>query len=109
MVHPASERMVDHLCFWLWADLWAQIMRRGRGIPAYKAGLRDASQAPLVGLTFGLGVWAVSYLGLMPALGLHESATEHLRRRNLLMIAAHAVWGTAPAGVSGMLDANRHA
>jgi uncharacterized membrane protein YagU involved in acid resistance len=50
---------------------------------------------PLRGITFGLGVWTVSYLGLLPALGVLRVATEHPARRNALMIAAHVVWGAA--------------
>ena len=51
---------------------------------------------PLVkGISYGLGVWAGSYLGLLPATGLLSSATRHPARRNLVMIAAHVVWGVA--------------
>jgi hypothetical protein len=47
----------------------------------------------LTGTLYGLLVWAGSYLGLLPALGVLTPATQHPRRRNLLMIAAHLVWG----------------
>lgn len=57
-----------------------------RGVPAPPA---------LKGAAFGLGVWSVSYLGLLPALGVLSPATEHPGRRNALMIAAHLVWGSA--------------
>ena len=57
------------------------------------------------GLAYGLAVWAGSYLGLIPALGLLSPATEHPRRRNLLMIIAHLVWG----GALGLLVARRRA
>ena len=50
---------------------------------------------PTTGVAFGLGVWAGSYLGALPALGILTPATEHPARRNLLMIAAHVVWGSA--------------
>ena len=46
------------------------------------------------GILFGLGVWASSYLGLLPTLGILKSATEHPARRNALMIGAHVVWGS---------------
>ncbi len=49
--------------------------------------------ALLKGIAFGLFVWSGSYLGLLPALGILKSATEHPARRNLLMIGAHIVWG----------------
>lgn len=47
----------------------------------------------LGGIVWGLGVWTVSYLGLLPALGILRPATEHPANRNALMIAAHVVWG----------------
>lgn len=49
--------------------------------------------AALRGIAWGLIVWLVSYLGLLPALGILRPATEHPPARNLLMIAAHGVWG----------------
>ncbi len=51
------------------------------------------------GLLFGLAVWAGSYLGLLPLLGMAESGQKEPQRRNLMMIAAHVVWG-ATMGVA---------
>jgi uncharacterized membrane protein YagU involved in acid resistance len=45
------------------------------------------------GITFGLAVWATSYLGLLPSLNSEAAATEETPRRNAVMIAAHIVWG----------------
>jgi Protein of unknown function (DUF1440) len=69
----------------------------GSGAGAVYGALAPRVSAPpaLKGAAFGLGVWSVSYLGLMPALGLLSPATEHPGRRNALMIAAHLVWGSA--------------
>jgi uncharacterized membrane protein YagU involved in acid resistance len=47
----------------------------------------------LNGVAFGLGVWVGSYLGWLPAAGLHPPAHQESAGRNLLMIGAHAVWG----------------
>jgi uncharacterized membrane protein YagU involved in acid resistance len=55
------------------------------------------------GIAWGLIVWATSYLGLLPATGLHEAATRHPRERNLLMILAHVIWG----GSLGLLLSRR--
>jgi uncharacterized membrane protein YagU involved in acid resistance len=58
----------------------------------------------ITGIGYGVGVWAVSYLGWVPALGILEPATEQPVRRNALMIAAHMVWGAATAYVAHRLD-----
>jgi putative membrane protein len=65
---------------------------------------KGPARAAAAGAGFGLAVWAVSYLGLMPLLDLHPPATRDTAPRNLLMIAAHLVWG-ATAGA--LADAMR--
>jgi uncharacterized membrane protein YagU involved in acid resistance len=45
------------------------------------------------GIGFGLAVWGISYLGLLPGIGLFPPAAQQPLRRNGLMIAAHIVWG----------------
>jgi len=47
----------------------------------------------LKGVLYGIGVWAGSYMGWLPALGILKPATEFPRERNRLMIIAHLVWG----------------
>jgi len=68
----------------------------GAGAGAAYVPFARAVPAPpaLKGALFGLGVWTVSYLALMPALDVLNPATEHPMRRNALMIAAHLVWGS---------------
>lgn len=61
--------------------LYAPLARRLPGHPLAK------------GIGFGLTVWTVSYLGLLPSLGILTPATEHPARRNALMIAVHVLWG----------------
>ncbi|WP_184117432.1 hypothetical protein [Aminobacter sp. DSM 101952] len=51
----------------------------------------------LGGAGYGLAVWAGSYLGWVPGLRILSPATRHPRERNLLMIAAHVVWGVTLA------------
>ena len=61
----------------------------------YAALARNISPPPLpAGIAFGLGVWAISYLGLLPAAGILRPATKHPPRRNALMLTAHVVWGS---------------
>ena len=63
--------------------------------------------AVLKGIGYGLGVWAISYLGWLPAVGLLPSATEQPQGRNAVMIAAHVVWGAALGVVTDALSKSR--
>lgn len=47
----------------------------------------------IAGLLYGGGLWALSYLGLMPALGLYPRPKEDYPSRVATMIAAHALYG----------------
>ena len=51
----------------------------------------------LVGIGYGLGVWAASYLGWIPALRILPPATQQSTQRNFMMILAHVAWGAALA------------
>jgi uncharacterized membrane protein YagU involved in acid resistance len=59
---------------------------------------------PLAGACYGLAVWAGSYLGLLPALGVLKPATEHPARRTALMIAAHLIWGAALGAITPIVE-----
>lgn len=64
--------------------------------------MRALGGPPVVaGIGYGLGVWAASYLGWIPAVGILRPATEHPAERVGMMLAAHVVWG----GVAGYLTA----
>jgi uncharacterized membrane protein YagU involved in acid resistance len=52
------------------------------------------------GASYGLLLWAVNYLGLMPALGLFPPPRQAGQRRTVVMIVAHLVYGLALAHVS---------
>ena len=58
------------------------------------------------GLLFGLVVWVSSYLGLLPLLGMSESGQREPQRRNLMMIAAHLVWGTTMGVAADVLSSS---
>jgi hypothetical protein len=51
----------------------------------------------VTGAAAGVAVWTGSYLGWIPTVGLLRPATDHPKRRNGMMIAAHLVWGAATA------------
>jgi putative membrane protein len=47
------------------------------------------------GMLFGLAVWGGSYLGVLPGAGLHRSAKDEPASRNVMMVAAHLIWGAS--------------
>lgn len=51
----------------------------------------------LAGLIYGEALWAVNYLGLMPALGLYPDPSRDRSSRTVVMIAAHAIFGVTVA------------
>jgi uncharacterized membrane protein YagU involved in acid resistance len=55
----------------------------------------------IAGLIFGELVWAVSYLGYLPAIGLYPSPKQDSGSRQAVMIAAHAVYGVSQAYLEG--------
>lgn len=90
----------------------------GAGVPVAGEGAKDVTTAahfaygaatgallgaanimlgPVAGGTAGITVWLGSYMGWLPAAGILKPATDHPPRRNLLMLAAHVVWGVATA------------
>lgn len=48
-----------------------------------------------LGLAYGAGIWGVSYMGWVPALGIMPSAPHDRRDRQVSMLAAHLVFGAA--------------
>ena len=57
-----------------------------------------------IGMALGSLVWSLSYFGLLPALGILRSATEHPARRNWLMFGAHLIWGVCLCWLHRVLD-----
>lgn len=71
----------------------------------YGAAAHRRAWPPLAGaVPLAVGVWAGSYLGWLPALGLHPAATKEPLSRNALMVVAHLVWaGTVAAVVQAVI------
>ncbi len=53
------------------------------------------------GAAFGLMVWAASYAGWLPALGILPPPHRRPVGRNGLLIASHLMWGVVTAAASG--------
>ncbi|MES2464705.1 MAG: hypothetical protein V4671_29430, partial [Armatimonadota bacterium] len=60
-------------------------------------GLGRGCRGRCLGSLFGLTLWSVSYLGLMPAIGWHRSAVKEPAGRNALMLTANIFWGAVTA------------
>jgi uncharacterized membrane protein YagU involved in acid resistance len=58
----------------------------------------------LKGAAFGVGLWAASYAGWLPAAGIMPPPARQPARRNALMILAHVVWGAATGLVADRLE-----
>jgi putative membrane protein len=71
----------------------------GTAVGALYAPLSRRVKAPAAvkGALFGMLVWTVSYLGVLPVAHVFPPATKQPRRRNELMIVAHLVWGISLA------------
>ena len=57
----------------------------------------------LQGILFGVLIWAASYFVLLPLLGIAESGEKEPVQRNMMMLAAHVVWGSAMGATAGVL------
>ena len=55
------------------------------------------------GLAFGTGVWATSYLGLVP-LGIYKAPWQYPPREISLDLSYHLVYGVAVAGAAAALE-----
>jgi uncharacterized membrane protein YagU involved in acid resistance len=57
------------------------------------------------GIGFGLAVWAGSYAGWLPAVGLFPPPQDRPARRNAAIIGAHVVWGAVLGVLTDLLSA----
>ncbi len=77
----------------------------GGSMGALFALLRRMARTPgpevLHGAGFGLGVWAVSYQGWIPALGILPPPSRDTSERPPTMIVAHLVYGAVLGGLVG--------
>jgi len=90
-------------------DAVATVMHLGFGAAAgalfepLRAALRLPVPAPLQGAVFGTAVWAVSYMGWVPALGILPPPGRDRPGRPEVMLGAHWVYGV----LLGLLSARQ--
>ncbi len=75
--------------------LYALVVRRPENHPAWK------------GLGFGLGVWATSYMGWIPALGILPSPSHETKQHLASQVLSHVVWGTVLGTISASLTSQK--
>jgi hypothetical protein len=63
---------------------------------------------PLCGAIVGTMVWAASYAGWLPAIGIRRHAATEPAGRNAQMIAAHLVWGCLAGALLDRLSADKN-
>lgn len=68
---------------------------------------RLLSSPAVKGLVFGELVWAVSYLGYLPAMKLYPAPDDDAPPRTVVMMAAHAVFGVALGHLEHWLQSRR--
>ena len=96
---PRRERLT-------WAGHFGYGAATGAAYGAVDAAL-EQSNAPVPlppsarGATFGLIVWALSYVGWLPAVGITSPQFRRPLRQNTMLILAHLLWGA----LTGVLTA----
>lgn len=59
---------------------------------------------PAAGALFGLIVWAVSFEGLLPELGVMERTTQHPPKRWPAPLMGHTIFGVVTAALAAKID-----
>ncbi|MDK3258722.1 DUF1440 domain-containing protein [Blastococcus capsensis] len=59
---------------------------------------------PAAGAVFGLTVWAVSFEGLLPAIGVMQRTTEHPPKRWPAPLMGHTIFGVVTAVLAARID-----
>ncbi|MEO6418267.1 MAG: DUF6789 family protein [Polyangiaceae bacterium] len=63
---------------------------------------------PLAGMLFGTAVWALSYAGWIPRLGVMAAPHKDRPGRPLVMIASHWIYGAVLGGTTNVLRRTLH-
>jgi uncharacterized membrane protein YagU involved in acid resistance len=94
-VPPERIALLTNVVHWSYGTAWGAVFGLTRG---------TARRNPLAhGLLFGTGVWAMSYVELVPA-GLYKPPWEYPAREVAFDISYHLVYGVAVAASYELLD-----
>ena len=93
--HPATHHLLDAAVHWTVAV--------GAGA-VYGALVREPTRARITGgALFGLGVWAVAFGAVLPALGITRPPWRSTGRETAVNVASHLAYGAATALVTSEL------
>ncbi len=98
-----TRRVLSTLTHFAFGGVCAALFEAGREIASIRRGepARPRTRAPLpLGLAFGTAVWAVSYLGWVPSLGIMAPPSRDRFGRPTSMVLAHWVYGATLAAAS---------
>jgi uncharacterized membrane protein YagU involved in acid resistance len=90
---------------------YSAVTGAGYGLARHALGsTAERLPVPATGVLFGLVVWAASFEGLLPALGVKKRTTQHPPKRWLSPLMGHSVFGVVTAVLSTALHrrAQRH-
>ncbi|MFI6817944.1 DUF6789 family protein [Nonomuraea sp. NPDC050328] len=80
-----AAAIAGHFGFGAGAGALLSLLSRGRSVPGW------------LGAAYGLGIWAASYQGWLPAIGAMPPAHRDRPGRQAVMIAGHLVYGVTLA------------
>jgi len=85
-----------------WAATWAAHFGYGSGVGAVYGAIAPRVPWPAVpkGMAYGVAVWALSYLGWLPAVGIVQPLVRRPVRQQTALIVAHLVWGAATGALT---------
>ena len=98
-----ARRALSTITHFAFGGVMAALFEAGREVASIRRGepARPRTRAPLaLGLAFGTAVWAVSYLGWVPSLGIMAPPSRDRFGRPTSMVLAHWVYGATLAATS---------
>lgn len=74
---------------------------------AFAPSVESAARAAMLGATYGTGVWAVSYAGWVPALGIMPPPQDDQPERQVITLVNHWIYGVVVALAVRAVDDRR--
>src|SRR5207244_2461777 len=88
-----AHHALAHSLHWLYGTTWPTLL----GLAARPLGLRTRRDFLVAGAGLGAAVWAIGYLGWLPAAGLVRPVHRERPSRTLSGLASHVAYGMVTA------------